>query len=157
MLVPIDLQSDISLSLNYIDYTEFFKDEAFLFYGFQVKNKYDEERLLIDESINPVRIRHSDTNRHFYGVLLEGNYNYKHLINLFTSTTGFEEYRVLFSEFNADTQDSYELFDFGIYPFDNLRSMSDTYIDTDKFFCNENVPFYQRISGLTAYIFCNRI
>lgn len=157
MLVPIDLKRDTSLSLNYMEHTEFLKDEAFLFYGFQVKNKYDEERLLIDESINPVRIKHSDTNRHFYGILPEVNESYKNLINLFTCTTNLNEYRILFSEFNADTQNSYELFDFGIYPFDNLKCMSDTHIDTDKFFNKKNIPFYQRISGLKAYIFCNRI
>jgi len=157
MLVPIDLQSDTSLSLSYADYTEFLKDDAFLFYGFQIKNKYDEQRLLIDESLTPVRIKHTDTNRHFYGIFLEGNYNYKHLIKLLSCTSDFKEYRTLLSEFNADTQNSYELYDMGIYPFDNVSSMSDQYINTDLFFTNKNVPFYQRISGLTAYIFSNRI
>jgi hypothetical protein len=157
MLVPLDLQSDTSLSCHYSDHTEFLQDSSFLFFGFQVKNKYDEKRLLIDESLNPVRIKHKDTNRYFYGIILEGNFNYKSMLKHLTSTLDSKEYRLFLSEFNADTQNSYELFDYGIFPFDNITSMYDRGIRMDKFFCNKNVPFYQRISGLTAYIFCNRI
>ena len=34
--------------------TEFFTNYSFLFYGFEIKNKFDESRLLINKKISPI-------------------------------------------------------------------------------------------------------
>ena len=155
-MLPLDLINELSLDLEYIDHKNLSSGETSLFYGFQVKNKYDEERLLIDESLNPLRVHHKDTDKHFYGIQLKGNKTYDNLKqHLFYHMTE-KEYRLLFSEFNIETQNSYELYNFGIFPFDNSSDLCKMTFESQRFFANEVIPFYQRISGLTPYIFVDK-
>tara|TARA_B100001778_G_C18208871_1_gene459092 strand:- start:106 stop:576 length:471 start_codon:yes stop_codon:yes gene_type:complete len=155
-MLPLDLINELSLDLEYIDHKNLSVDETSLFYGFQIKNRYDEKRLLIHESINPIRVYHQDTDKHFYGIQLEGNKTYDNLKKHLFYHMSEKEYRLLFSEFNIETQNSYELFNFGIFPFDKSLDLCKMSFQSQRFFANEEIPFYQRISGLTPYIFVDK-
>jgi len=155
-MLPLDLTNELSLDLNYIDHKNLNVDGTSLFYGFQIKNQYDEKRLLIDESLSPIRVQHKDTDKHFYGIQLEGNKTYDNLKQHLFYHMSEKEYRLLFSEFNIETQNSYELYNFGIFPFDKLSDLCNLSFESGKFFANTDVPFYQRISGLTPYIFVDK-
>ena len=149
--------------------TEFFTDYSFLFYGFEIKNKFDESRLLINKKISPIKFSHLvRTNegikiKHFYGVICKGNAIYRIISKKLAYashkekyTMSFDNYRHMMSEFNVSTSSSYGKYSIGLYPLDSLSDMSDNVkFNYEDFFTNKDVPFYQRIAGLTSYIFCD--
>jgi len=149
--------------------TEFFTNYSFLFYGFEIKNKFDESRLLINKKISPIKFSHLvRTNegikiKHFYGVICKGNAIYRIISKKLAYashkekyTMSFDNYRHMMSEFNVSTSSSYGKYSIGLYPFDSLSDMSDNVkFDCKDFFANKDVPFYQRMAGLTSYIVCD--
>lgn len=152
-MLPIDLTQDLDLCLKYNKISNFLTNDYCIFYGFNIENRYDEERHLIDKSLKPVRLKHND--KHFYGVICEGNDNFKKLIkHMKKQDLDEKSYERLFFEFKINTQNSNKNFSSGIYPLDNLSVISNNKFNPELFFKNENIPFYQRISGIKCYIFC---
>ncbi len=57
MLSSTLLERELSLS-DFPLPTNYYKNYTFLFYGFELKNKYDEERSLINKKLKPVKFAH---------------------------------------------------------------------------------------------------
>ena len=152
-MLPLDLVDDCNLSQKYIDHNKFYKQDTFILYGFNIKNRYDEERHLIDESLSPIRVNFNDKN--YYGTLVTGNFTFSKLIgHLINQDVDFKTYRRIFSEYDISTQNSYENFEPGLYPVDDVETVSNTKYISDMFYSRKEIPFYQRISGINTYIFC---
>ena len=168
MIPSILTEKSISVS-KYKLSSEYFKDFAFLFYGFELKTRYDEERCKIDDSLNPVKFTHlvKSSNgmkfKYFYGVLLKGNKTYNELSKKLAYashkdqyTLSFENYKHMMSEYEIKTDNSYGKYSIGLYPFDNMSDMCDEpYDDYSKFFANHKIPVFQRVGGITPYIICD--
>lgn len=169
MSIPVELACESVTSHLYKDKSYFLKNGSFLFYGFVVKNKYDEERLKICSHLTPIRFKHELYDyscnevkiNYYYGVKLQGNKKFsklcKSLEPVSTDYNKFlkvKDYRRLFSEFNVETKDTFLYYSVGVYPFDNISDLHNGIINSELFFLDNNVPWYQKITSIKPFIFC---
>lgn len=146
MLIPVELTENKYLQKKYIPLNRFlYTSPEFLLIGFEINSRYDEERFLIDESLCPVRIHHEnkDENKdaYFYGVVVDGNETYLNTL---------EEIKLL-----SHTPTGNEYFNANVVKITGNKKLYDKNIDINLFFCNNDIPFYQRFSEVKTYIFFN--
>jgi len=168
MSLSVDLLSNPVTTSSYLDVNQILgKNNSCLFYGFIVKNEYDEKRFNICNHLNPVRIKYSfnylnENVEHFlYGVILPGNEMFKKLsLSLELASIDpkkyltLESYKRIFSEYNIETNNSFLNYSIGLYPFDNIKCLHDGMVDRDLFFIDNSIPFYQKIANINPFIIC---
>ncbi len=168
MLLSTDLQQEHPRLQKYRSSESYFDTTgSFLFLGFEIKSKYDEDRLQIHKSLEPKFIRHAVKSadfykdRYFYGITIEGNKLHNQLVSHLVKCSvmpkynlNIESYIILMQEHNISTKNSYGYYDIGLYPLDNLQDVCDDNIDYSLFFINKRVEFYQSIASVKPFIFC---
>jgi len=167
MLSSTLLERELSLS-DFPLPTNYYKNYSFLFYGFELKNKYDEERSLINKKLKPVKFAHFVQTskgieiKYFYGVLPKPSERYNKLAEKLAYAShkqeyilSFNNYRHMMSEYGIDTENSYGKYSVGVYPFDTLSDLSEVKYEDVSLFYEADVPAYQKVAGLTPYIVCD--
>lgn len=136
MLVPIDLSENKSFVNTYIPLSELLtKKQQFILLGFEIKNRYDEERLKIHQKLTPTHIVDEQTNTRYYGVICDFDEKHNKLL---------ETIKSLYTNTNAViTEDKFR---------ENTLDLQ-LYNSMELFFCNTDIPFYQRFSNVNTYIF----
>lgn len=145
-MIPIDLVDEPINTENYrvlLDITRGDKDYV-LFLGFTIKNEYDNRRLNIDESYNPVKIWHFNKDGNglkslpLYGIILKPNNTVKSLFNTLAQQERFgitlSTYKNILAQFNFSCENTYGWFDTNTFPLDfvNLKTVCDDEFNTDK-------------------------
>ena len=147
MLIPVELTENKSLQKKYKPLNRFlYTSPSFLLIGFEIKSRYDEERFLIHESLCPERIHHAKKDAYFYGIIIEGN-------NVYLNTLA--EIKALSADSLYDKQNANEYFNANVVKITGDKKLYDKNIDMNLFFCNNDIPFYQRFSEIKSYIFFN--
>lgn len=129
-----------------------------VFIGCDIKSKYDENRIHIKESFNPIRINHLD--RNFYGPLLPLKDEHSSLLNI------FEKYKIIdlffynktLNEFDLTCGDNFLYLDYGLYPIDSKHILKyfPKFSYNDFFAEDGNLPSYQRIKSINMmFLFPN--
>lgn len=136
MLVPIDLSENRSFVNTYIPLSELLtKKQQFILLGFEIKNRYDEERLKIHQKLTPTYIVDEQTNMRYYGVICDFDEKHNKLL---------ETIKSLYTNTNVViTEDKFH---------ENALDLQ-LYNSMELFFCNTDTPFYQRFSNVNTYIF----
>ena len=147
---------------------EYFTNYSFLFYGFELKSKYDEDRLHINKKLNPIKFAHFVQTpkgveiKYFYGVLPKPNKKFNSLAKKLSFAShkqefvlSFNNYRHMMSEYEVETENSYGKYSVGGYPFDTLSDLSTTKFNDISMFYEANVPTFQKVAGLTPYVVCD--
>ena len=168
MPISIDLCETLVTEDLYKDKSSFLDSNSFLFYGFKIKNKYDENRLKICSNLNPIRFKHTINSptgekdiSYYYGVKLKGNKLFdklcKSLVPASVNIDNFltlDNYRRFFSEYNIETSQNYLYYSIGIYPFNDINDLHNGILDPHLFYLDESIPWYQRMASVKPFIIC---
>lgn len=114
-----------------------------LFLGFIIENQYDNLRIQINKTYNPVNIIHKLKNNDKLGIGLKGviltpNDTVKKLINSLVAQEktkiNLVVYENLLNQFNFGCKETYKYFTPGMYPidFNNLKTVCVNEFNTDK-------------------------
>ena len=126
-----------------------------LFIGCDIKNKYDEDRIRINESFNPIRIGHLD--KMFYGVLLPLLDEHSALLNVFEKYKNIDLffYNKTLNQFELSCEDNFLYLDYGIYPIDSkyIVKYFPNFSYNDFFIELNDLPNYQRIKSINMMFF----
>ena len=129
-------------------------DNPPIFVGCIIKNRYDEERVEIFESLNPERIVFSDT--FLYGVLFEPCGKY---VNLIESIKNYKQidlytYNKELLKNNLSCEDNFGYFDRGLYPIDpkHISDIIENFKYDSFFDDNLEMPMYQRIKSVNLFV-----
>lgn len=126
-----------------------------VFLGYIIKNKYDEARYSICESLNPVRFSYPANNKlNFYGILnSKPNKFLKHLQK--KQPINLNDYSSFCAEQDMSCYSCFLYFFPYLYPIDTTHKekfFSD--INIESFDSNENnIPIYQRVGSLYMFAF----
>ena len=150
------------LDSNLIEYLpkEFYKPivEDVFFFGYKIKNLYDEKRLCINESFKPERL--VVKNLYYYGIKLScNNTNIQKLVQEIKQKKPFDYigYNQLLTKHKLSYDNNvYELKE-SCYPIDNVHIKN--FIpdfDVEKFICiNSEIPAFQSFSSLNLCLILN--
>lgn len=165
-MIDIDLinQPPSSDNFKFLD----IKDYPFMFLGFIIRNKYDDLRINVVNSYNPVNLYHLTKDRKsvtsLKGLKLTPNSNTSNLIKtlILQEKIGINlnVYQNLLEQHGLSCKETYSLFDEGFYPIDfvNLKSVCNDSFNTDKKIfqhilgLDENVFDFQKFSSLKLFI-----
>jgi len=133
-----------------------------LFLGFIIKNEYDNKRIILNKTFNPVKILHKQ--KAFKGIILTANSNVASLINTIRKQEKIHItlplYENILTQYGFTCRETYGSFSENIYPidFDNLKKVSDDTFNTDKkifqhLLClDEKVFDFQKFAALKLFI-----
>lgn len=139
MLLSIDLKHNKSFKNSYKPLNRLlYSHPEFLFMGFEINDRYDEERLKIHEDLCPLYIKHHKTDQRFYGIIIGEYYN----------TVDFDK---VIAEIKSPPYN--KLYNNNVVITE--KPLHNKNIDINLFFCNNDIPFYQRFSDIKTYIFFN--
>ncbi len=134
--------------------------------GFQVKNLYDQTRLVIPQQYKPVNIIHKDKDNilYFRGVNVTPTPLLYGIINRLNSGYGStnEQYVDILNEFSVTCSNCCHLKRDSVFPIDNncIDTLIEPHIDTQQLYYdmlhNNDVPFYQSISYMSLFILVNK-
>jgi len=160
---PLDVDS-----FNYLSDSNY----PFTMLGFQLKNSYDQQRLVINENFNPTDIIHFVPNepilpKFFRGISIKIREKYLPLIRQLDAaglrpgaSLSRDSYKALLKEYNLKCDNCYAYLDKGIYPIDSefLNIISATNIKYeslyDKVLFHENK--FQSFAYFTIYVLSNK-
>lgn len=144
------------------------KELPCLFFGFNIRNEYDNQRLKINEKYNPSRICYilPDFNAFLlYGIKLTPNKHVKTIFNIVEQrkkTLTLTAYENILNEFNLTCKETHGWFkpEWRIYPidFENLKLVCDDHFNTDKKIfqhmldIDEKVFEFQKFSSLRLFL-----
>lgn len=127
-----------------------------LFLGFVIKNEYDNLRIKLNETFNPISFIHLGKDRQtgvpLKGIKLKPNDTVKQLMRQIVYqekvTMNLVVYENLLSQYNFACKDTYSYFSTGMYPidFNNLKSICIDNFNTDK-------KIFQHLLGLDEKVF----
>lgn len=141
--------------------------------GFQLKNSYDQERLLVKSKYKIKDVIHLlptaiTTPACFRGMKLNIKPEFSVLINqigkfntsLKSEDSFLLDYKSLLNKYNLTCNDCWGYLKKGVYPIDGncLNTLSDTKWTLEMLYNDafvSNVPFFQSFSSFTIFILCN--
>ena len=152
---------DIETVNKPIDYEQYnfvsnIKEYPILFLGFVIKNQYDNLRVNLQESYNPINLLHFSKDKQsvtaLKGIKLIPNSNVKKLYNAIKMqeqlVMNLIVYENLLNQYGFACKETYGLYAPGMYPidFNNLKSICDNDFNNDK-------KIFQHLLGLDDKIF----
>jgi len=126
-----------------------------LFLGYIIKNKYDEERYSICNSLNPVRFTYPTSSKiNFYGIISTKQNKFLSLLKE-KQPLNLNDYSNFCSEQNMSCYSCFLYFFPYLYPVDSThREKFFPNINIESFYINDkNIPIYQRIGSLYMFAF----
>jgi hypothetical protein len=132
--------------------------EDIFFFGYKIKNLYDEKRLHISESFKPKRFLIKEN--HFYGINLDINDKLiRKIINDIKQKKPFDYigYNQLLLKYNLSYDNNvYELTDY-CYPVDNvhIKKFIPNFNVENFIYINPEIPAFQSFSSLNLYLILN--
>ena len=129
-------------------------DSKKIFIGCCIKSKYDEERIHINEDLNPKRLEHCG--RYLYGAILEPYDKYEKLLQDLANLKSIDlySYNKILMENNMSCDENFSYLEDGLYPIDS-KHIRDLISDFkyEKFFVDdEESPIYQRIKAINLFL-----
>jgi len=152
---------DIETVNKPIDYEQYnfvsnIKEYPILFLGFVIKNQYDNLRVNLQESYNPINLLHFSKDKQsvtaLKGIKLIPNSNVKKIYNAIKMqeqlVMNLIVYENLLNQYGFACKETYGLYAPGMYPIDfyNLKSICDNDFNNDK-------KIFQHFLGLDDKIF----
>jgi hypothetical protein len=129
-------------------------ETAKIFIGCCIKNKYDEERIKINDSFNPYRISHS--NQNFYGVIFEPTGKYIDFVENLKQYDDLDliSYGSILKKNNLSCEENFAYLNDGLYPLDRkyIQDYISNFKYNDFFVDEEEAPIYQRIKAINMFI-----
>jgi hypothetical protein len=129
------------------------------FAGYLIKNRYDEERLLISDKYPTSRFSFATNNGKYnlYGVLKQASPNHKLIFNLNSrNTITIGEYSNILNMCGLSCLTSFLHFSPGLYPIDSIF-MEHFFPEIDDSFneVKKNIPTFQRVGSIYIFALIN--
>jgi hypothetical protein len=134
-------------------------DSDKVFIGCFIKSKYDEDRILIKQNLNPERIIHNE--KCLYGCLFDLKKNHTEAFNILEKFKGIDLffYEKTLRKSNLSCEENFSYLNYGSYPVDS-KYISE-YIPNfnyENFFENNlEVPLYQKIKSVNMLFLSSKI
>lgn len=153
-MIDIDLISKPPVADNFV--TLSYSEYPLLFLGFIIKNEYDNKRIQLNASFNPINFYHfskdGDLVTPLKGVKLKPNSTVHGLIKSIQNQEkmgiNLTTYQNLLNQYSLTCKETYSLFNQGFYPIDfyNLKTICDDSFNSDK-------KIFQHLLGLDEKVF----
>lgn len=158
-----------------IDSFSYLNDEDYpaCILGFQLKNLYDQKRLILNKSYNPVDVIHLVPNdavlpKFFRGINISIKKEFLPLISHLEllgiqnkNTLNLDNYKNILKSYNLSCENCYAYLNKGIYPIDSecLNQISSADITQDELYekvLNHEQSFFQTFGYFVIYILSNK-
>lgn len=126
-----------------------------LFLGYIIKNRYDERRYSICESLNPIRFSYPTSSKlNFYGVVSNRQNNFLSELQA-KQPLNLNDYSSFCVEQDMSCYSCFLYFFPYLYPVDSThRERFFPNINIESFYINDNnIPIYQRVGSLYMFAF----
>jgi len=131
-------------------------DSKKVFIGCFIKNKYDEDRIKIKNSLNPIRLKHLD--KHMYGCVFDLKKNHQEMLETFEKFKGIDLffYSKTLKKYNLTCEENFSYLNYGLYPVDSKCISEYMPNFTYKEFFDDilEIPRYQKIKSVNM-VFLN--